>query len=203
MTDLKTRDGQKISSAFYKSKTDTRSLVLLLHMLGRSKEDWIDFAKRLTDKYNVLAIDFRGHGDSDGALENFGKSDFEKFQLDIECARDYIEKIGKKITCIIGGSIGANSALVFGAENTIDRLVLLSPGLDYKGIRTEEAARKYAGKILLVASEDDSFSANSVRKLFNWTLAKKQMKIYQNAGHGTSMFASTDMDELILNWLAE
>ncbi|MBI5225588.1 alpha/beta fold hydrolase [Candidatus Micrarchaeota archaeon] len=203
MVDLKTRDGLKISSAFYKSKTETRDLVLLLHMLGRSKEDWIDFAKRLTDKYNVLAIDFRGHGDSDGDLASFTQADFEKFQLDIECAKEHVERIGKKIICIIGGSIGANSALVFGAENTIDRLVLLSPGLDYKGIKTEEAARKYAGKILLVASEDDAFSANSTRKLFSWTLAKKQMKIYQNAGHGTSIFKSTDLDELILNWLGE
>lgn len=199
--ELRTSDGIKISATYYKSQSGTRNAIILLHMLARSKADWPDFARKLQPDYDVMAIDFRGHGESDGELGGFQPADFQKFILDLQAAVEYLGKSGKKTYAIIGGSIGANVALNYGADKDVERLVLLSPGLDYRGVKTEEAGRKYVGKLLLIASEDDPVSAQAVRKIYNISLAKKQLKIYQNAGHGTRMFASTDLEELVLNWL--
>jgi esterase/lipase len=201
--DLKTSDGKKIAATYYKSQQETRNSIILLHMLARNRNDWNEFAKKLQAKYDVIAIDFRGHGDSDGDLNTFGTLDFQKFLLDVKAAANYLDSKGKKIYAIIGGSIGANEALIYGADNNVERLVLLSPGLDYRGVKTEESVRKFTGKVLFCASEDDSYSASSTRKLYDITLAKKELKIYQNAGHGTRMFASTDLEELIMNWLGK
>ncbi len=201
MVELKASDGMRISGTFYKSASETRDAIILLHMLGRNRNDWNDFAHKLQQKYCAISIDFRGHGESAGELESFSPTDFGKFILDVKAAADFLDRQGKKAYAAIGGSIGANLALLYASEYDLERVVALSPGLDYRGVRTEEAARKFLGKVLFVASEDDSYSAASARRLYEATLAKKQLKIYQNAGHGTSMFASTDLDELILNWL--
>ena len=49
------------------------------------------------------------------------------------------EDVDETNTAIIGASIGANMALVTAAnEAEIDTVVLLSPGLDYFGVTTDE-----------------------------------------------------------------
>ncbi|MFH0972073.1 MAG: alpha/beta fold hydrolase [Candidatus Micrarchaeota archaeon] len=199
--ELKTSDNFKIAATYYKAQKDTMDSIILLHMLGRNRNDWADLAQKLKANYDVLAIDFRGHGESDGDLDSFTAADFNKFMLDVRAAANHLDGKGKKVVAIIGASIGANIALNYAAENNIERAVLLSPGMDYRGVKTEESARKYVGKILFAASEDDSYSASSTRKLYEMTLAKKQLKIYQSAGHGTGMFASTDLDVMISSWL--
>ncbi|MFH1750099.1 MAG: alpha/beta hydrolase [Candidatus Micrarchaeota archaeon] len=199
--ELKSTDGLKLAATYYKSASGGREALILLHMLGRNRNDWAEFAKRAQATYDVIAVDFRGHGDSEGEIASFTEKDYLNFKLDALAAADYLDKQGKKVHAIIGASIGANIALMLAAEKKSERAVLLSPGLDYRGVKTEEHARIFMGKLLLVASDDDAYSANSTRKLYSMSLAKKQLKIYQTAGHGTHMFASTDLEELILDWL--
>lgn len=201
--ELKTADGLKISATYYKSASNSKRGVILLHMLARNRGDWENFARKIQPFFDVVAIDFRGHGDSEGDFTEFGPDDFKKFPLDAKAAADFLGKEGVRTFAIIGGSIGANTALIVGAQLDADRVAALSPGLDYKGVRPEEAARSFMGGVFFAASEDDPYSANSTRRLFEMSLAKKQMKIFQNAGHGTRMFASTDLDSLLLNWLRE
>lgn len=199
--ELKTIDGQKIAATYYKSGKETRATVILLHMLGRNRGDWLDFAKKLQFEYNCLAIDFRGHGDSSGDVLTFTEKDYNNFKLDLFSAMEYIEKSGNKVYAIIGASIGANIALIGGFEKSIGRICLLSPGLDYRGVKTVEIAKKYSGKAFLVASEDDIYSANATRKLFEMMDAKKQIKIYKDSGHGTKMLPNTDLSAMIIDWL--
>ncbi|MEK6954146.1 MAG: alpha/beta hydrolase [Candidatus Micrarchaeota archaeon] len=201
MVELKTSDGLKIAATYYKSNAQTRDAVILLHMLGRNRGDYSDFAARLKDSFEVIAIDFRGHGESDGNLAAFGSGDFCNFELDVGAAKEFLEKNNKKAYAIIGGSIGANTALNFATKNGIGQAVLLSPGLDYRGVGTEESARKFSGRLFLAASEDDPYSAMSVRKIYALSPAKKELKIFQNAGHGTKMFSSTDLEVQVMNWL--
>jgi hypothetical protein len=55
----------------------------------------------------------------------------------------------------------------------------------------------------LVASEDDPYSADSVRALAE-VAGGATVQLYENAGHGTNMFAATpELSVLIISWLNE
>ena len=48
---------------------------------------------------------------------------------------------------LAGASIGANLALLDAADDPgVMSVALLSPGIDYRGLRTEAAMKKYAGQ---------------------------------------------------------
>ena len=105
---------------------------------------------------------------------------------------------------IVGASIGANLALLTGAnEEGVKTVVLLSPGLDYSGVKTGEAMAAYQNRpVLIVASEEDTYSADSSRVLEESAVGEVSLVMYQNAGHGTNMFvAEPELGELLIDWL--
>lgn len=196
---LETDDEFKIAGTFYEGGSEG---IVLLHQLDRSRNDWKDFALKLQNlNYSVLAIDLRGHGQSSGNWRNFSEEDFQAMDLDVEAAVQYLKQNNISNITIIGASIGANVALQYGAEHETKKIVLLSPGLNFHGIETEDVAKVYRGKILIVASKDDQYSFDSSNRIFNATKAGKQLKIYDKAGHGMKMFEGTDLNFVIINWL--
>ncbi|MFQ5802896.1 MAG: alpha/beta hydrolase [Candidatus Methylomirabilales bacterium] len=190
-------------------------LVVLLHMLSRHRGDWQPFIPRLTAKGNaVLAMDLRGHGESiqkDSARlrwRSFSRADYARMPVDLletlDALAAYRNRINLNRVAVIGASIGCNVALVAAADRqAIRALVLLSPGLDYRGIKTEEAMRRYGQRpILLMAGEADSYSANSTRTLYTLAAGPKEIKIYGGPAHGTRILErSPDAITLLLDWL--
>jgi pimeloyl-ACP methyl ester carboxylesterase len=73
--------------------------LLFLHGLGLSRDTWEEGVKRLTDRYQVWTLDFRGHGHSDRA-ESY---DLEGYRSDAETALAAIARP----TLIAGHSLGA------------------------------------------------------------------------------------------------
>ncbi len=157
--------------------------VLLVHMLGRSKEDWIPLATRLRQAgYGVLAIDLREQGRT-GAPELLADLragfDFLRAEKKVDAAR-----IG-----IVGASIGANAALNLAAQEPLVRLTaLLSPGLNYRGVTTEPALRDYGARpLFLAAAEEDLASARAVRRLAQVAQGTSVTKLYPGRAHGTDL----------------
>ena len=66
-----------------------------------------------------------------------------------------------------GASLGANLALLEAADDpTVAAVALLSPSLDYRGVRIDAAARKYGNRpMLIVASDDDGYAMRTSRDL--------------------------------------
>ncbi|MFQ5846194.1 MAG: alpha/beta hydrolase [Candidatus Methylomirabilales bacterium] len=190
-------------------------LVVLLHMLSRHRGDWQAFIPRLTAQGDaVFAMDLRGHGESirkgPGRLSwrGFSRADYARMPEDLletlNALSAYRDRIDLERVAVIGASIGCNVALVAAAEHrAIRALVLLSPGLDYRGIRTDEAMRRYGHRpILLVASQGDSYAANSTRTLHALAAGPKELKIYGGHAHGTRILEGTpDAAPLVLGWL--
>ena len=200
--DLKTDDNINIKATFYKGKGDMPSIILL-HMLGRSRSDWNELGIELQKLgYNAVAIDLRGHGQSDLNWRTFSENDFNKMILDAKSAKDFLAKNNPGSDfAVIGASIGANVALNFAAEdNSIKLLVLMSPGLDYRGVKTEESIKKFANPILIIASEGDSYAADSSRKLIS-SSKNSTLKIYSGSLHGTNLLGKTDVDKVIVEWI--
>jgi dienelactone hydrolase len=132
-----------LSGAYYEPSRRPAPGILLLHMLRRSHTDWDAAAAQLSDAgFAVLSLDFRS-GDDVAALAN-----------DVRAAKSFLrerpEVIGTDLG-IAGASIGANLAVVDAADDPgVMSLALLSPGLDYKGLRTEAAMKKYGGRSALL-----------------------------------------------------
>lgn len=180
--------------------------VLLLHMMPATRDSYAEFADRLVRAgYRALAIDFRGHGESvqgSGVRDQVSELDYKNFSdqeqqakiLDVRAAVDWLmqEKgVKKEQLVLVGASIGANLALQYLVENPeVPAAVLLSSGLDYRGVRTPPLAQlvKPTQALYFAASADDEYSLNTNRALYAVTPAQKQIKEFQAAGHGTTMF---------------
>jgi len=189
---LKTKDNINLVADYYKGNDKG---IVLLHMLGRNKESWLNFPKELNEKgYSVIVLDLRGHGKSDLDYKGFSEKDFNNMAYDAEAGKDYL---GLNKVAVIGASIGANTALKVADEFSTS--VLLSPGLNFRGIDITNA--KSSKPSLIVASEDDKYSLDSSEEIKS-NLPNSELKIYKDKGHGTNML-DKETKELIFEWLDE
>lgn len=210
---FETVDGVTIVGDYYEGGGRT---ALLLHMRPATRESWKSFAGKLVFAgFSVLAIDLRGHGEStqakDGRTLDYNRmteAEERDSIKDVQAAMDWLNReqsvAGDKVA-LVGASIGANLALQYLSEHReVKTAALLSPGLDYRGIKTEPLVRKLTAPqaIYLIAAEDDEYSAESVRQLAQKTRVPHELKVFANGGHGTRLFESqpTLMDELVI-WL--
>ncbi len=202
---MTTADGQTIAYQIYTSKPGNPG-VILLHMLRKTRTDWDAFAKYLQKNgFNVIAMDTRGHGQSTGNWEAFTTEDFQKMTLDVATAKSVLEskQADVKRLIVIGASIGANTALNYAVNDPdVQTVVLLSPGLEYKGVNTEGTINLFQKPLLIVASKDDKYSADSSEMLASKNKNAK-LVLYEAAGHGTSMFVQKELAPTILSWLKE
>lgn len=196
-----TTSDNKTIKATYRAGTGTP--IILLHMLGRDRHDWDAFSQNLNKKGPVLAIDLRGHGQSSGDWEDFTGQDFKDMALDVKAGKQFLKTQGVDVSnfTIIGASIGANTALSYAVtDKDVKTLVLLSPGLEYKGVTTEDTIVQYDGRLLLLASSEDEYSAESCMRL-NELAGDATLKVYNNLGHGTQMLSSAPVRDVILTFI--
>ncbi len=218
IVNFQTKDNVKIVGDFFDAKSlpagrQGKKSIILLHILPGNRHDFDNFAELLWQQgYNILNIDERGHGESEawageiGSWQEFTQTDYDKMIYDVGAAADWLKnKIPETELAIIGGSIGANLSLLYGAKASPKVVIALSPGLNYKGIKTEIASRNFRKNLLLVASQDDIDSFKSCERLFEISAAaKKEFIRYEDAGHGTRMFASEpELKQRILDFLSK
>ncbi len=212
---LKTKDGVEIAGDFYSVGEKDAPAVILTHMMPSSKESWRALAAKLNAAgFQCLAIDLRGHGESEGGpdgYKSFSDEDHQASINDIDAAAEFFLSSGiplEKIS-LVGASIGANLSLIFQSEHPeIKASVPISPGLSYHGLDTEPAAKNInenQSVFLSAGGENDAYSSETVQKLFGLLASKnKKIKIFQNAGHGTTIFAEEpELMNEIVSWLKE
>ncbi|HSG18662.1 MAG TPA: alpha/beta fold hydrolase [Anaerolineae bacterium] len=195
-------DGLAIQGTFYPGSGEgPRPGVILLHMNGGNRGDWDAFARQLAnDGYATLAVDMRAHGETGGARNwDLAADDL----LRVWAAMAEREDVDGARTAVVGASIGANMALMTGAEEPgIKTVVLLSPGRDYFGVTTEDRIVEYGQRpALIIASEEDSEAAVSSRALHELA-DDAELIMYEGAGHGTRMFGPRpELAQEIVDWL--
>jgi alpha-beta hydrolase superfamily lysophospholipase len=205
---LRTDDGLSLAATWYEPSSRPAPAVILVHMLHKSRREWENVAQRLaSDGIGALALDLRGHGESSGAAAADGaQPDYASMVLDIKAARRHLAQRGEVQQArvgLIGASIGANlAALEASGDASIASLALLSPSLDYRGLRIEAALRKLAARpVLLVASDDDPYAFRSARELHKAGGGPRELLIVKQAGHGTAMLArDPDLVRALVDW---
>ena len=161
--------------------------VILVHMLHRSRRDFDALASRLASEgIGALALDLRGHGDSQGSIG----TDFAPMVADVKAARRFLlgrSDVSGKIG-LLGASLGANLVALAAADDPgVASLALLSPSLDYRGLRIEPAMRKFGSRpVLMVVSDDDPYASRSAHDLEKGTRGREILSL-TGAGHGSTM----------------
>lgn len=193
---FRTVDGVLLAGTFFEANPKPSRAVVLVHMLMRNRRDWEPLASRLAaEGIAALTFDLRGHGESTPAPSEDAASPAAMVR-DVAAAQQFLrarsdvahDRIG-----VAGASLGANLALLAAAADPAVRAVaLLSPTLDYRGVRIEQVARKLTRPMLLVASREDAYAWRTVRDLTKpkqkETLNRESLVLDQ-AGHGTTMLA--------------
>jgi alpha-beta hydrolase superfamily lysophospholipase len=183
---FRTDDGVVLSATWYEPASRGPA-VILLHMLHRSRRDFDALAARLAGEgIGALALDLRGHGDSQGSIG----PDFAPMVADVRAARRFLtgrSDVNGRIG-LLGASLGANLAALEAADDpAVASLALLSPSLDYRGLRIETAMRKYGTRpALMVVSDDDPYASRSARDLEKGTRGREVLSL-TGAGHGSTM----------------
>ncbi|MCC7366972.1 MAG: alpha/beta fold hydrolase [Chloroflexi bacterium] len=121
--DLTTRDGVRLHSWVFRSPESVGS-VIVLHGHGGNKHTVLPLARMLYPRYNVLLLDHRGHGDSDGLRTTIGYEE----RLDVHAAVEYLLEQGLGPVGIYGMSMGGATAILAAAEDRrISAVVADSP----------------------------------------------------------------------------
>ena len=214
---LTTSDKIRIAADWY-AVEKPKGYLVLTHMMPATKESWVDFANEAARRgYASIAIDLRGHGKSTGGPNGykvFTDPDHQNGILDIDAACRFLIKKGAapEEVAFVGASIGSNLSLQYVVEHPEFRsAVLLSPGLNYRGVDAVKLVPKLDSthRVMLIASRDDSRvpgNAAMTEELFRLVLPNvyKKIVLYETGGHGTDMFKTDeepDLTETILGFL--
>ncbi len=195
-------DGTTLAGTWYEPASRPAPAVILVHMLQKSRRDWEPLASRLAGEgIGALAFDLRGHGESSA-----GSGDYAGMVQDVRAARRFLSgrsDVMPSRIAIAGASIGANLAALAAADDpTIVSVALLSPSLDYRGLRIEAAVRKYGARpLLLVVSDDDGYATRTARDLQKAGGGIRETMVLSRAGHGTTMLMrDPDLSRRLVEW---
>jgi len=170
--------------------------VVLAHGGRFNKESWLQQALLLaTAGFRVLAIDFRGEGQSRGGTQ--GRPTDEGRQFDVLGAVHYLRETGAKSVSVVGASMGGDyAAEAAEAEPTaIDRLALLASGAYTPLIRMK-------GRKLFILARDDSNADGPrlprIREQYEKASEPKEMVILGGSAHAQFIF-QTDQGERLMS----
>jgi pimeloyl-ACP methyl ester carboxylesterase len=189
-----TADGGLVEADLY-GKGDRA--VVLAHGGRFNKESWKKQAVELEKAgYRVLAINFRGYGQSKGPGDSDPLS--APLQNDVLAAVRYLRKAGAKTVSVVGGSMGgsaAGDASVEAKPDEIDRLVFL-------GSDASDKPEKMKGRKLFLIARDDLGPSDiprlpKVRERYEKATGLKELIVLEGSAHAQYLF-ETDQKERVM-----
>lgn len=190
---IPSEDGGRICADLYGAGTRA---VVLAHGGRFTKESWRRQADVLaSNRFEVLAIDFRGFGCSSGP----GDKDFDHapFENDVLAAVHYLKRRGAKTVSVVGGSFGAGAAgdaSIKSARGDIDGIVFLggAPNL---------SAEKLKSRSLFIVARDDANDAGPrlprIRAQYERAPQPKQLIIVDGSAHAQFLFQANQGNRIM------
>ena len=198
-----TQDGGLIYANLYGSGERG---VVLAHGGRFNKESWDTQARILVKAgFRVLAIDFRGRGQSRGGAGTQASDDGLRF--DVLAAIRYLRTSGAKTVSVIGASFGGGAAAEAAVEaepDEIDRLILLA----HSPIDKPEQMK---GRKLFILTREDFSGDNKIPRLprirdqYERAPGPKELILLDGSAHAQLIFETEQGERLmreILRFLA-
>ena len=170
--------------------------VVLAHGGRFNKESWEKQARTLAAAgFQVLAIDFRGYGQSRGP----GQSDpmSAPLHLDVLAAVRYLRTMGAKSVSVVGASMGggaAGDASIASRPGEIDRLVFL-------GAAPNGPADKLQSSTLFIVARDDASGDGPrlprIREQYEKAPEPKRLIILDGSAHAQYLFQTDQGDRVM------
>jgi pimeloyl-ACP methyl ester carboxylesterase len=177
--------------------------VLLAHGGRWNKESWAKQAPVLVKAgFEVMAIDFRGRGKSNGP-GGMQASDAQ-LEMDLVAAVRYLHAHGTKSVSIVGSSMGgaaAGDASIESKPGEIDRIVML-------GAAPNLPAEKLKSPALFIVARDDVSGDGprlpGIRAQFEKAPEPKKLVVLEGSAHAQALFDTEQSKRVmgeILGWL--
>lgn len=174
--------------------------VVLAHGGRFNKGSWEKQARELAKAgYRVVAIDFRGYGQSRGP----GQEDVLAAPLhyDVLAAVRWLRQTGAKTIAVVGGSMGGGAAAdaAIYAPGEIERLVLLGAEAGTGRVGPPE---KLKGRKLFITARDDTRGDGvkrlpRIREHYERTPGPKELIVVEGSAHAQFLF-ETEQGERVM-----
>jgi dienelactone hydrolase len=210
VVDLAAKDGVHLKATYFAAGKPGPG-VILLHQCNQQRKNWDDLAGRLAAAgINVLTLDYRGYGDSEGPraleLSNEDRTRMitQQWPGDIDTAFQYLLSqpgVTKDIMGAGGASCGVNQSIQLARRHAeVKSLALLSGNTDTDGRKFLQASSGLP--VFFSAADDDDGAVD----LMQWLYAVapnpgNQFAHYATGGHGTVMFGEhKELPGTIVDW---
>jgi alpha/beta superfamily hydrolase len=179
-----TEDGARIYADLY---GEGGHGVVLAHGARFDRRSWQEQAAVLVESgFSVLAIDFRGYGQSQGPGD--GDAFTAPLYQDVLAAVRFLRAIGSDTVSVIGASLGgiaAADAAIASEYGEIDRLVLLAAHAD-------GPSEDLKGRKLFVVARDDVSGAGprlpGIRDHYERAPEPKELLVLEGSAHAQQLF---------------
>ena len=212
-------DGVQVYGFWYAKGVDAATPVaLLLHNPGATHAHWGPLLAPLQDGgFRVLAIDFRGHGDSKELTpeiyDQMTRRDPQAYSgmiHDVEAAVQWltsVQKVRPERIALVGGEYAADLALQALARNRkLGAVVAMSPAHTYFSFPLEATAKQIGNKPILVLAPKQILSDGpSQLQEINRKNPGFELKVYPvYEYHGVHMLGlNWKVEETIVQWLGK
>jgi pimeloyl-ACP methyl ester carboxylesterase len=171
--------------------------IVLAHMYNGDICQWRLFAPRLTDRFQVLAFDFRGYSSRHPQPASH-------IERDVAAAAAELRRRGAKNVVLIGGSMGGAVVLEAAAPMRPPPagVVSLSAPIGSSGVDASLAVKTLTVPVLFMAARLDRDFAAEAR--FLWRAAKspdKRLAIYPGALHGVDLVENAHAEQRVFAFI--
>ena len=210
---LSTLDGYTLPAKCYLPGKLPAPGLILVHRAGQDLTSWDSFALQAQARgYCCISFTLRGHANTHS--ENNEQANYRNFSAeawmgglrDIAAAKEALLKAGadRENLVILGEAIGSSLALHYAVKDPdLQGAVLLSPGMDYRGVTIEATMLESKEfPVLLVASKNDDYAAAAANTLKAVAPGFCELRLYPGVAHGTALFeGSANTLAQIFLWL--
>ena len=192
---IKTEDGLTLAGFItYPDEAVDKEIALILgHEHDSNYHSWDPLVADLTEiGYSVLAFDFRGQGESEGA------QDFTKLVTDTNAVISYLNREGFDRIACMGSSMGGTGCLGAALDHPFAGLVMVSAPMNIqKNIVSKDDLAKMVFPKLVIVAENDSATYNTpdfvddILKMYEWMAEPKTLFLDPGFIHGAGLLYGT------------
>lgn len=190
---VQSKDGYKLKGYYLNCNLPSKKIIILLHgyLVGHYRScQYIKFF--IKEGFNILLVDQRGHGNSEGTYATYGRYECEDLDLWVSCIR---QKVGEK--CFIGvhgHSMGAATGLMYSVlgKNKIDFIISESAYAN-----AIEVIKRKLNKYKIPFFPFYNLTNHKIKKVCGFSLGEISPMDMVKESKVPIMFIHGDQDELI------